>query len=324
MRHFLIRATVLSVLVIGASRVLAFPSGAVSTRTDARGFFTKPKEPNCTACHSADLSGIPSGINDPSGFIRILDVPAQYAPSAVYILRVHVEHNWTLIPPDPLRWGFQLQAIQASTGDSSGLWILTPNVAPDSFKILKGVSTSVYKNRRYVDQAGWLSDVDHPGGPTHMGEVGPVEWHVKWQAPPGDSGKIYFFAAGNSANGDGNCSQSGDFIFTTVESTIAGGNTAVFGQGRSSTLAAPNPNPMHRFTTLSFSLMKGGLVDLAIFDLGGRRVRTLVREFREAGGHPATWNGRNDRGEPVPDGIYFARLRTPEDQVVTRKIALAN
>jgi hypothetical protein len=228
------------------------------------------------------------------------------------------------MPADPLRWGFQLQAVQASTGDSAGIWVLTPNAPPDSFRIIKGIGTSVYKNRRYVDQAGYGTiGAERAGSPTHFGEVGQVEWHVKWQAPPGDSGKIYFFAAGNSTNGDDLCSVSGDYVFTTVESTVAGGNTAVFGEGRSSGLGQPSPNPMRSFTTLSFALMKGGVVDLAIFDIGGRRVTTLVNEFREAGGYPATWNGRNDRGEQVPDGVYFARLRTPENQTIIRKIALA-
>ena len=142
-------------------------------------------------------------LNDPAGRLRILDVPSAYVPGNTYTLRVHLEHTWDPMPPDPLRWGFQMQAVQASTGDSAGTWILIPNAPPDTFVIKRTSSLSVYKNRRYIEHTRNPNNPVDPNGSTHYGELGPIEWHVKWQAPPGDSGKIYFFAAGNSANGDG-------------------------------------------------------------------------------------------------------------------------
>ena len=222
MRHRVFAAVAVLILA-GVVSALAVPTGPVATRTGARAFGTKAAEPNCTACHSPDLSGIPPGINQPSGWLTILGVPANYAPGAIYPLTVQLHHDWDPMPGNPLRWGFQLQAIQASTGDSSGTWNFGLNAPPDSFKIVKASGTSIYKNRRYVDQAGYATLLDErAGSATHFGEVGQVEWHVLWQAPPGDSGKIYFFAAGNSTNGDDQCFQSGDFVFTTSESTTAG------------------------------------------------------------------------------------------------------
>jgi hypothetical protein len=325
LRHIYVRAAAISILALGASQVFAVPTGPVATRTGARGFFNKPLEPTCTVCHQADLSGIPPGINDASGSIKLVNVPAHYVPGTIYTLTVQLQHDWNPVPADPLRWGFQLQAIQANTGDSSGTWVLTPNVAPDSFKIVKATGTSVYKNRRYVDQSGYpLIDQEHAGSPTHFGEVGPVEWHVKWQAPPGDSGKIYFFAAGNSTNGDDQCFQSGDFIFTTSESTTAEVNAAV-GPGDDALrtrLGAPMPNPMQGRTDLTFSLARGGMVDLSIFDLSGRRVATLLHEFRPAGSHAAAWTGRNDRGERCVSSVYFVRLTSPDQRVITKKVVL--
>jgi hypothetical protein len=324
MRHTLIRAAVCAILVIGATRALAVPTGPVATRTGARGINNKGAEPNCTTCHTPDLNGLPPGINQPGGSIQILGVPPTYTPSSIYTLTVRLQHDWNPLPVDLMRWGFQLQACTAGVGDSAGTWVLTPNVPPDSFKIVKAVSTSVYKNRRYVDQAGWLITDERPGGPTHFGETGPVEWHVKWQAPPGDSGKIYFFAAGNSTNGDDLCFDSGDFIFTTSESTVAGASADVpqLPSGLRTALGAPVPNPMKGRTDFAFSISKGGIVDVAVFDLTGRRVATLMHEFREAGTHQSFWSGRTDGGQPLRNSVYFVRLSSPDRRSITRKIIL--
>jgi flagellar hook assembly protein FlgD len=50
-------------------------------------------------------------------------------------------------------------------------------------------------------------------------------------------------------------------------------------------------------------------------------VTTLVDRRLPAGEHAVTWQGRNDRGEPVSSGIYFYRLRT-EDAVESRSMVL--
>lgn len=324
MRHKVLAAVAVLILA-GGVRALAVPTGPVATRTGARAFGTKAAEPNCTACHSPDVNGVPPGINQPSGWVKILGVPANYAPGAVYALTVQLHHDWAPMPDNPLRWGFQLQAIQANTGDSTGTWIFGANAPPDSFKIVKASGTSVYKNRRYVDQAGYATLLDErAGSPTHFGEVGQVEWHVQWQAPPGDSGKIYFFAAGNSTNGDDQCFTSGDFVFTTSESTTAGGITAVGGgPGVLELAAVASPNPMSTRADVHFAVPQGGLVDLSVFDLTGRHVSTLVHEFQQAGTHLASWSGRNARGEFVRNGVYFLRLTGPDRRTVTSKVVLA-
>ena len=67
---------------------------------------------------------------------------------------------------------------------------------------------------------------------------------MKWQAPGADSGKIYFFAAGNSTNGDDLCFTSGDYVFTTAESTTFGGTVGVGDDTpflKLGTFASPNP-----------------------------------------------------------------------------------
>jgi hypothetical protein len=50
-------------------------------------------------------------------------------------------------------------------------------------------------------------------------------------------------------------------------------------------------------------------VELAVYDVAGARVATLLDCFREGGAQEATWNGRDDAGRAVPSGHYFYRLR---------------
>ena len=61
-----------------------------------------------------------------------------------------------------------------------------------------------------------------------------------------------------------------------------------------------------------FGLAARGPVDLAVFGVDGRRVRTLVREVREPGEYTVVWNGRDDEGHATSAGVYYARLVTAQ------------
>ena len=84
----------------------------------------------------------------------------------------------------------------------------------------------------------------------------------------------------------------------------------------------PNyPNPFNPQTTISFDMSRTGPVQVGIFDLGGRCVRTLLNESRAAGTHTVLWNGMDDAGKPAASGTYLYRVRT-DGQEVTRKMLL--
>jgi len=71
----------------------------------------------------------------------------------------------------------------------------------------------------------------------------------------------------------------------------------------------PNhPNPFNPSTTIRYSLAASGRVNLRVYDLRGRLVRTLVVSDRPAGWHQASWDGRDDAGTAVASGVYFYRL----------------
>ena len=75
-------------------------------------------------------------------------------------------------------------------------------------------------------------------------------------------------------------------------------------------LAFAQPNPFRGSATLAFSLAQRGAVELAIYSVDGRRVRTLVSEVREPGEYRQTWDGRDDQGSAASAGVYYARLAT--------------
>jgi hypothetical protein len=68
------------------------------------------------------------------------------------------------------------------------------------------------------------------------------------------------------------------------------------------------PNPFNPQTTISYSVATTSPVAVLIYDLEGKRVRTLVRDIVPAGSYQVNWDGRGDNGQTVPSGMYFCRL----------------
>jgi hypothetical protein len=68
------------------------------------------------------------------------------------------------------------------------------------------------------------------------------------------------------------------------------------------------PNPFRGATTISFELAHAARARLAIYDVAGRAVRTLIDEQQPPGRHEVLWDGRGPHGRRVSDGVYFYRL----------------
>jgi len=73
-------------------------------------------------------------------------------------------------------------------------------------------------------------------------------------------------------------------------------------------LEAPLPNPAPAATTLAFSLARGGTIELAIYSVDGRRLRTIARGSFAAGRYQFPWAGDDDRGRSLAPGVYYAQL----------------
>ena len=69
-----------------------------------------------------------------------------------------------------------------------------------------------------------------------------------------------------------------------------------------------HPNPFNPTTTIRFTLPERSQVQLAVFDLRGRRVATLLDREMPAGPSSIEWDGRDRRGSQVSSGVYFYRI----------------
>ncbi len=81
------------------------------------------------------------------------------------------------------------------------------------------------------------------------------------------------------------------------------------------------PNPFNPDTKISYAIPKNQYVELKIFDVLGRKIKTLIREKRETGFHQTTWDGTDENGNAVASGLYFYQLKTGEFSA-TKKLLL--
>ena len=79
------------------------------------------------------------------------------------------------------------------------------------------------------------------------------------------------------------------------------------------------PNPFNPRTTIAFNLPQKSAVDLHIYDLAGRRVKTLLDgEELQAGPNSVVWGGRDAQDRLVAAGVYFYRLEAGVHKAVRR------
>jgi hypothetical protein len=88
-------------------------------------------------------------------------------------------------------------------------------------------------------------------------------------------------------------------------------------------LFAPRPNPSRDGAELEFVLPSDGPASVAVFDLSGRRVASLVDGWRTAGRHRARWDARDFTGTRVASGIYLVELAAGGERS-TRKVTITD
>lgn len=81
------------------------------------------------------------------------------------------------------------------------------------------------------------------------------------------------------------------------------------------------PNPFNPETSIVFELSNRNHIILTVYNLLGRKIRTLFVGVKEAGIHTVQWNGRDEQGIDVPTGLYFYRIEAGNIKI-TQKMSL--
>lgn len=100
-------------------------------------------------------------------------------------------------------------------------------------------------------------------------------------------------------------------------------------EGEANNAALPNvialdqnrPNPLTNNTKISFVMTASSTIKVKVYNITGQLVKTLLDEQVEAGEHTITWNGLDEKGNGVANGIYFYQLQT-DNQNLTRKMII--
>jgi len=82
------------------------------------------------------------------------------------------------------------------------------------------------------------------------------------------------------------------------------------------------PNPLTDYTTIEYTINESCLVAVQILNILGQPVRMLVNESQSQGIYSVIWNGHNESGSKVPEGIYFCRIFMNNQLKTTQKLML--
>jgi hypothetical protein len=87
-------------------------------------------------------------------------------------------------------------------------------------------------------------------------------------------------------------------------------------------LANNYPNPFNPATTIKYALPEAAFVQLAVYNVVGQVVRTLVADQQNAGRYVVQWDANNDSGHSLSSGIYFYRILAGSEFLEVKKMLL--
>jgi immune inhibitor A len=130
------------------------------------------------------------------------------------------------------------------------------------------------------------------------------------------SGRTMYYYLGNFSPDNG---AAGNYMIRAVYDTLF--CAGIRGTPAPLVAASVSPNPFRNEASLSFAVDRPGRVAIVIYDIMGRRVKSIADRAFEAGPHSLVWDGTDSRGESVCPGIYFYRFTT-RDRAYTGKLTL--
>jgi len=80
------------------------------------------------------------------------------------------------------------------------------------------------------------------------------------------------------------------------------------------------PNPFNSSTMIEFGLPVESRVKIEIYDILGRRCRSLIDSQMPAGYHQVQWNGKDEANQPVASGVYLVKMTAGDRRFTTRAV----
>jgi hypothetical protein len=86
-------------------------------------------------------------------------------------------------------------------------------------------------------------------------------------------------------------------------------------------IGSPAPNPTQGTSTVEFAIARSSMTDLAVYDVNGRRVRSIYTGLLAPGRYTKVWDGRTDRFSNATAGVYFFVLNSGEG-IKTQRVTM--
>uniref|UniRef100_A0A7V1EHM7 T9SS type A sorting domain-containing protein n=1 Tax=candidate division WOR-3 bacterium TaxID=2052148 RepID=A0A7V1EHM7_UNCW3 len=145
---------------------------------------------------------------------------------------------------------------------------------------------------------------------------------------PDSSMKFYITFAPTGSN-----SYSGNIIFyhnasTSPDTVLVSGTGMIVGIGENGgkdvpryfALSPVHPNPFKDRAEISYQVSQPGNVKIAIFNIFGQRIRTLVNKHHKVGFYSVYWDGKGENAEACGSGVYFCRMESGEYTAVKKML----
>ena len=210
----------------------------------------------------------------------------------------------------PNRFGFHVYS-PVNGGTGNRLYYAEDDAKEMSFAQILNENLAANRNYRTVlDGVSWhhLSE-RNPGGsgeercPRDLpsivsAEVAEIGATLKWCFDVDDFASLPRIAPANDL---GECQGTWDLGGTGVDEDV-------WASPWINRLYQNRPNPSATETTIRFSLAREGPVEIVIYDVNGRHVRTLIDQRTQAGLHSLVWDRTNDKGVAVGSGVYWSQM----------------
>ena len=237
-----------------------------------------------------------------------------------FVADYHFDNNRFAVLLTPETYPAQIHTLRAFVNDSARFFF---SVWSDSEGIPGRVLSGPWKTGLEMQEKGWVH-FELPIGSRPVVERGDFFLVVQWQPAsplePGigadgtrPDGRSFFYT---EADGWKNWVYNDWMLRASYLASKTGENLPL-----RFSLAQNFPNPFNPSTQIRFQLEHPATVELAVYNVLGQKIKTLVSGGLPGGEHSVSWDGRDKRGLALSSGVYFYRLRA-DGRVLTRRMVL--